>query len=417
MMREKGLIRIERHAVYEILLLLWPILNTYGFFVETIGIGDVLIIPYSLYLFFIVGYKKTRNIGSSAYFNFFIFSLFISAIGFTSTLVGSPYSIALSLLRKFTYIFCFAVVAPRKVSISDFLRRYKKICIFLSLLVILQVVLNYWIGYSRPFILNSSIFPVRDVNGYSSYILNWNYHIQYESFKAPSVFSEASKYAQYVVPCLLFSLIETKKRKGYKFEIFVSICLFLTKSANAAIFTLIAWCCWVLFSKENTKKVTKFIVTFLGIIGIVFLLIGDAWIITRLTEIGKGVNSGSMRVLRGWIILGQLPLFNRIFGVGMANVASYIELSGIKTGLDAGYIGYMSGLSEIGVATGILSLFAFAILLFKYIRCPKAISKSMAVLILVVISSSAILDTPTYGLMIVIIEYYCKPNRKVIRDK
>lgn len=397
------ILKINRKSIFSLGFLLWPILNTYGFITETIGVGDILLIILSIISFFNINVTE-ENKSKMLYIRYFIFAIFISFVAYAFTVTGNKFGIALSLTRRIVYVFLFSVFAPGRIDFEIFLRQYKRICAALSLVVFIQVLLRHTTGYSEPFIINSSIFPVREVSGYTNYMINWHIHLSYEAYKAPSLFSEASKYAHYVVPCLLLLLINNKHNGLFIFELFISIALVLTYSANAVVFMIVAWCTWILFARKNRHRYTKVFVSIVGILSLVYLFTGVNWFTVRLSEIGNGLTSGSMRVLRGWIIYGMLPTVNKLLGVGIGNVASYIALKGIRTGFDAGYLGYMSGLSEVAVSSGLICLIAYLfVFLIYFIRCGET-GKCLVLVLMVMLMSSAILDTPTYGISIMLLE-------------
>ena len=407
--RRFGIITINYESMFSMAFLLWPVLNTYGFLIETVGLGDILILLVSVVCLAKKGINNQTG-KKPLYPKYFAFTIFVSICSYFITQTGNSYGIALSLIRRIVYVIVFSAIAPRIVDQTKLINQYKKISMILAAVVFLQFFLHYVSGYSEPFIINSNLFPVRDVSGYTSYMNNWHIHLAYEQYKAPSLFTEASKYAHYVVPCMLLSLLTTHQRRNYLYELFISASLLATFSANAVVFMIVAWCCWFLFARENKNKYTKYLVGMIGIVALVSLLLGDNWFTIRINEIGNGMTSGSMRVLRGWIIYGMLPTFNKIFGVGIGNVSSYIELNGIRTGFDAGYLGYMSGLSEVAVASGIISLVFIVLVFLKYFLKGGSTGKSMSILLLVMLLSSAILETPTYGISILILEIALRNN-------
>ena len=409
--------------IFAWLLVLWPILNIYGLFTVYFGIGDLIIIPVSLYLFVVK--KIYRNKGNFfSYFTFFIISIFLSLFSTTITDYLGYINFA-SIFRKLLYVFVFSYIAPRVIDIDYFIASFKKVSLFLAAIIVVQLILYYSIGFAKPFIIKSDTILVRDVDGYETFIERWNNSLINEGFEPTSIFSEASKYAQYVTPCLILSLFSNKKKHYFIFELFVSITLVLTKSANAVVFLLIAWLMWLVLSKK-IKPFVKLPLLLVGAVFAIHLFFGNTWVSSRISEIGQTtINSGNMRILRGWLVFGQLPVKNAIFGVGVSNIANYILLSGISTPYDGGYVGYMSGLSEIACTTGIIGLSIFLILCLIYFLDKNPCSKALVILLLVTISSSAILDTPTFGLSICLLDYFalrhssanCKERTKTYENR
>lgn len=395
--------------VFCFLLAIWPVLNIYGFLTESIGVGDLFIIPISVYAFFCVIGFSGKISKSFTYTTFFGAYLVISLFALCFVNIGNAYGITLSISKTVMYVFCFSVVAPKMLDIRVFLKHYRRIAIFLSLIIFVQFVLAI-LGNTAPFVINSKVFLIRDVDGYSNFLRTWSYNVMRDGFRPSSLFTEPAKYAQYVCPCLLLSLmLEGENKKRYFFEIFISVAVLLSMSANGAIYCLLSWGLWFVFGRGESSKNMKIVVSIIGTLAMVYLFFGngtDNWLIGRLSEIGSGtINSGNMRVLRGWIIFKKLPSFNKLVGVGIANAAHFIEYSGITTNYDGGYIGYMSGLSEIAVTGGILSLVMYILYFIKNIKNRSLIAKTEVILMTIMIASSATLNNPSFGIIVALIEY------------
>ena len=315
----------------------------------------------------------------------------------------------LSLVKDVIYVFVFSLVAPQYINMKYLFKVYKVIVIILSVLVIVQVAAYYLFGYMKPFVFYSPIFTLKDVGGYRHYIVTWYNHIPIYGYKVSSIFSEPAKFAQYVAPCFFLSFFdEKKKNNNVFFEIFITIVVFLTHSANGVVYMSLGWFMWILLRKNNRNAILRnILLVFFFAVTIGFLFVGNSniWFINRFREIGdSGINSGNMRVLRGWKVFGQLNIIQKIVGVGLDNYSQYISNHHIVTGYDGGYIGYMSGMSEIFVSGGILCGVLFVLLCVKYLRYHNDVVTSLVGLMLVILFASAILNGPSFGLLIAIIE-------------
>ena len=409
-----------QEKIISFLIVLWPILNIYGIGGDSIGFGDCVIIPYCLYLF-IVNIRKYRYIVFS-YFLFFSICIIISVFSYLLCGYSIERQTLLSLVKDFIYVFTFSLVAPKNINMTYLFKVYKVIVIILSALVVVQVAAYYLFGYMKPFVFYSPIFTLKDVGGYQKYMVSWYNYIPVYGFKVSSIFSEPAKFAQYVAPCFFLSFFDEKKKKNNLFfEIFITAVVYLTHSANGVVYMSLGWFMWILLKKNNKNAILRnILLVFFFTITICFLFVGNSniWFINRFREIGdSGINSGNMRVLRGWKVFGQLNIIQKIIGVGFDNCAQYISNNNIVTGYDGGYIGYMSGMSEIFVSGGILCGVLFVLLCIKYLRYHNDVVTSLVGLMLVILFASAILNGPSFGLLIAIIESCIQANKKEDRVK
>lgn len=411
-------IRTSRpEKIISLLLAIWPLLNIYGFAGDTIGIGDIIVLPTALFLF-VTRISRFGKLNYN-YFSFFILTVITSLIGVLFGQVGFISQTVLSIIKDFFYIFSFSVVIPKFLNMDFFIGVYKKIVTILCFLLLFQVCIYTLTKNPVPLVFNNPIIYLKDVDGYSNYISSWYHNIGYYGFKPSAIFSEPAKFVQYVSPCLILSLFE-EKRKNYIFEIFLTVCMVLTTSANGVVYVAIAWLMWFLLDKSKRNIIFKGIFLLVLSGAVLFLIFGDTsniWFIERFSEIGAdGINSGNQRILRGWIIFGQIPFANKLFGVGVDNAAYYIESAGITTDFDGGYIGYMSGLSQIFVTGGILGGMLLLFLLFKYFRTKDSKVISLTILLIAIIFASSIINDPTFGIIIAVIEsYFVQKGRYIVK--
>lgn len=393
--------------IIAVLLVFWPILNIYGLKGDIVGVGDVIILPIALYLF--VSRRHEFSKQSYNYFLFFILMVISSAVGVMFNKVGLNRQTILSLIKDFFYIFSFSQVFPRLLNVDFFTSVYKKVVTVLCILLLVQVIIYKLTQKPIVFVLNNPVLYLKDVGGYSTYIATWQHNLQYYGFRPSSIFTEPAKFVQYVSPCLMLSLLD-KKKKNFFFEICVTICIFLTTSVNGVAYAAVAWFVWFVSDKSRASIILKFFLILFFLVAILFCIFGDVsdvWLVERIREIGKdGINSGNQRIFRGWIIYGQCSFINQLFGVGVDNAAYYIETTGISTVLDGGYIGYMSGLSQIFVTAGIVGGLFFLCLLLKYFKTKDIRTVSLTILMLLILFASSIINEPTFGLIIAVIEAY-----------
>ena len=395
---------ISSEKIVSVLVVIWPILNIYGIMGDAIGLGDIIVLPIVFGLF--LKHKNRFKYVKWNYFWFFITMSFMSIFGFLTNIIGLDGQTILSWIKDLLYVFSFSCVFPKFINREFFLSAYKATVGILCGVLLVQIVAYILTGEAYLLAINSKIIYLKDVGGYLNYRSLWYNNLTYYGFKPAAFFTEPAKFVQYVSPCLVLSLLMTRK-KHYLFDIILTVCIFLTTSASGVAYAVIAWGAW-LVSNRNKHKGFKCVVIGGGILLILYLVFfnkSDIWFIERFKEIGAtGINSGNQRIIRGWIIFGKIPVVNQLFGVGVNNASYYIESAGITTIYDGGYVGYMSAISQIFVTSGVVGGLLFIFLLFKYVRSQKQVVIALTVLLLAIVFSSSIINEPTFGLIVAIIE-------------
>ena len=75
--RRFGIITINYESMFSMAFLLWPVLNTYGFLIETVGLGDILILLVSVVCLAKKGINNQTG-KKPLYPKYFAFTIFVS---------------------------------------------------------------------------------------------------------------------------------------------------------------------------------------------------------------------------------------------------------------------------------------------------------------------------------------------------
>lgn len=138
---------------------------------------------------------------------------------------------------------------------------------------------------------------------------------------------------------------------------------------------------------------------FLGIVMVVRTNVFDKFLY-RISTIGDTTSStGSLRILRGYYIFSLGNPINKIFGIGFGNIINYLIKNGITTPYDGNLLignEYMNSLSYILVASGILGFLLFLVFLLQSFVYIDSNSKLILLYLIVLLSTSAIILSPTY---------------------
>ena len=342
---------------------LLPIFDIYNFpGTDLLSIGEaVLVICMFFSAVFLI--KRREKIDFNFYFVFLIVSATMTIL---SIFTHSGFSIktnAIRVVRDFIYAIFFVWISSKLLNINQVYNIYKIIVICLCCLFIIQYFIFYIYGYHITFFV-----PFLKLN----YIISSPQVLAYERFhykRFESVFLEPASFACYIAPSLVLSLFK-KEKKDYIFAFFVSAILVLIKSAGGYMLLVVTWIMKFVLSK-NIKLGIKIIV--FPMLLIVFLVY-----ITMTKDNPNGIyqrvimeiftdntySSGKLRVVRGFLIYNEFPFSEKLFGVGVGNLSTFILANNIHI-MDTNYIDYMNSIAYVLCTSGIFGLGTYLIAFVK----------------------------------------------------
>lgn len=387
-----------------------PFLNAYGITNRNIGINDIVsIILVFFYFLFHIKYK------GRIFTPYAIFGLLILIqtliLSFVYNRVFS-FDFLASYIKLLTSTI-FIILCIDFIDLKYLLGTYKILAIFASFGVLLQLFNYYVLGETTILLFHSSFIHIHGVENEIDYLSSIYTMAGLNHIRPGGFFTEPAKFGAYVLPLVCF-LLFSKKRKTHDYFVlsilFISIfsCGAMTGIiASGVVFLILAVYKYFLLLKRKNKRnlyLTIGIIATIAFFIIIFLFREKIISMLRIDEIGtSGVSSGSQRVLRGWIIYSLLPLANKLFGTGMTNIAYCIDLYNIKTIYDAGYAGYMNGLSEIFVGAGFFLGCLFILLIVYLFIKSKTIGRVMILVLSLYMITSYFFNTPFYIMFVVII--------------
>ena len=155
--------------------------------------------------------------------------------------------------------------------------------------------------------------------------------------RSMSFFLEPAHYAQYILGYLAVVLADNSKHGKLlsREAVVISLALLLTWSGTAILSTLLLWT--ILFFKLKIRKSIKYGL----ILPTVLLCACISFNYIRSTERGEEimerkeemsfqqsrVSSGMIRIFRGFLVYGDMPLDEKIFGVGTGTIPDVIDHS------------------------------------------------------------------------------------------
>lgn len=321
------IIRIDLQDIYALTIASLPILGLYGFLGFSFGLGVVLISFTGLIsVFFFV---NSRNKGMS------ILPILITYLYFIIRKQGQ-YTDQLLLIMALINItgFCYSGLNSSKI---------KKFILYIAmlnvLLVIIQTVLHYSVGYNMSFINESFLKDGVNAGTFGGTL-----------FRPSGLFLEPAHFSEYCLMALVSLLFpEEEKKPNLMTAFFISIGCLLTTSGIGIFYVAAIWGWFVLFTKRKsgTRILYLLLWSILGLIIIVILIQIPFFRLAIQRVFGKvdGYNAINGRLWAWDSVIGKMEGAVLIWGYGSS----------------AFFKGYMTGLMQIIVQYGLAGVVIFTI--------------------------------------------------------
>lgn len=411
------------------LVVLLPILGTYGFFLKSVTFADVAI---CIILFFAVlkSTKKKTNKYDKNYIIFVVWGIISTVFSLVMFDNISSTNTLIQLIKFILYSFMIILIPKNYFDIVLAKKIYSNVVIVISIIVFIQYFLYLITGNFYPWVLNSKIFPPIYVND-DYFTTSYLYMLGGSSYRPSSIFSEPALFAQYVSPCLIMNLFSKRTKNKYLTVFLITMSVILGKSANGIIYIAVIWFVYLisrLFSffknKDFKVKLSTIIVIFVLIIFYPFIFpklnellfgAGSSSLYNRLLEISDytGNSSGSMRVMRGWMIFDGMAFIEKANGIGIGNILDFLDLNpSLVPMFKKAYNGYMSGLSAIFVNFGIIGGILYLNWWFKQYINKGSQQKGFLLFLLLYLIASNSFYTPhfVFTTILIIAHNKCKNN-------
>lgn len=199
-----------------------------------------------------------------------------------------------------------------------------------------------------------------------------------DAFRPSSFFLEASYFALYVLPAVCMLVFKNEKDKKEKYAL-VLICVALVLSTASSGIVGLGLILTVYFFKQiNSKNLLKkklfaTILVGIGIVSFLVLAENSEFILNRLAA-GGSIN---YRITRGIIIYADLPEYNKVFGLGLNNIESYMLKHSFVTPYDEGEsLNYCSSIMQTLNFSGIVGLVLLIMVFISQARKIKGVLKT-----------------------------------------
>lgn len=355
-----------------------------GPFIEPYALSDGGTAMFKLFmllniLFFL--YKGRRQKYENKLFNHFVlYALSIPTIiailyGYTSSVIGSYLTLLL-------FVFNLILVIPHvRVPL---LRQYYKYAIFICIVVFCLQELSYYATGTRFMALIPYFHTIYAGVDMNSFIAKMSMED-----RSCSMFLEPSHFAHFLLPFLAMELgfLHDEGKLLNRLTIIISIVLLFLRSGNGLIVMAIIWVFAVLFS--NLSRPIKYYVIFplalfvsiYGFSAFSNTEMGQS-ILERTEELNTNiteVNSGFIRVWRGYYIFEEQPTIVQLFGVGYGGLENAVHNSRLQWMFFSSTDTYVNNVQAFLLSYGIIGTILF--LLFLYKLCDKkSFSTSLVVI-------------------------------------
>lgn len=404
-----------------VVLVLMPLIGQYGLFSRTITLADVAIVPAVGILLLWCMFSRKLKVADTRYAFFALWftvtSLLLSRL-FTGIFASGA---GMMILQHVVYFLAVLFIAPTCFDCEKGYRLYSSITIILCIIVFIQMILGLVTGEIGAWVIRSELFP--HVYLSDEHLFDDSLTTIGDILRPSSLFSEPALFAQYVSPCLVLNLHrKNKTRKTYAVMVLVTIAVVLSQSANGVFYVLAAWIFFGLVKlKEKAngrrffikKRYALLLVVVLCSIPLLVQFAQDMLfnedgfsIAVRLEELldEAGQTSGSMRVIRGWLIFGGLSLPEKIVGIGTGNIVQYLNKHpDIVHMFTETYNGYMSGLPSIFVSSGLIGGTTYLFWWYRYFKSKRAVVKGLQIFLILYLIASNAFNTMQYILTMVMV--------------
>lgn len=383
-----------------------PILDQYQFFsIRFMHIYGFVV----MFCLLIVKKKITILYKFVPYIVYVIFMMILSA--FNLSAVG-PILLIKNIVSFFMLAYGMLMLMPMVFDAKRGYDLYTKIVAFISIVSILQYILNQFFSLRIPLIVPG--LTLNYGNGMSSSEMI-SALISTPNYRVSSVFLEPAYHSAYVLPWLfltLFNVNHIKRNTSRKFLILAitaTIGCLLTTSMIGIVGVSVAWLIYFwknIFSRKSFAYVL--ILPIFLAVGVYFFQLDaiQAQFLSKIHSLQDLTRptSLSLRLIRGYYCFLELELVQKIFGCGYGMLYQFFIQNNIQTILDTSgiVITYMNGLSLLVCSVGLVGTVLYVVPMFMGIRKYLKLIPLLICWIMLQISAQSF-DGPTYYLLMLYI--------------
>lgn len=379
------------------------VLNTYT--IGPIAFGEILM--FGVFLLFI-SKVKIRNFSPAecAFYLYAGYSFIITFlnVAFFDLDYQSP---ALRMLRDAFYLFLIFVFAKRFFDYQYAIKLMNMLAVILSAYILIQFFAYLFFGVYVP-----GVIPGLNVGARSFGDIKYNMTVTASilGYIRPNGFlAEPSNCGHFLALVLFINLhhdngsIQIPRVMLY---IFAILC---TTSANGIVLMGLAFLVWFfqrIKTPDNHNQLKNVLLFgwFLLITAMIAYMKFDVVqnVVHRLLLLGsKKQGSGAIRVIRGIMFYKELPLFNKVFGIGFGNFDGIKSLMNINTEYEYD-VEYMSMDSYILVSAGIIGVVLILFAIFHSFNRKTKVGRGTILLLMTMGLSSSVYSTAIFAVYLAV---------------
>ena len=305
-----------------------PFTFQYASPISVMSFGEFLLIP----ILFICMYDRLNGRKDTERFNYCGLYVYFAVSALTSLVaMASPWfsfsEFSTMFARLIFYALVIYFVAPR-FSLNYGMNMMSVLALFFSIYLIMQWYSGHYLEYHLPTCLNYDFIFGPEADG-----IRTNLGVYYlHSFRASSLFLEPSYFTFFVGVPLAYQLLAQSEKtfnRSILFAVVITIALALSASSSGLVVGAIAWALFFFRSiKRNKMKRIEIdsshaIAAILLILLLVVLL--SSPLASQLLQRTSGGASIGPRVLNSIETVGHMGTLEKITGVGINNLDSYIS--------------------------------------------------------------------------------------------
>lgn len=371
--------------VFSLIIVLLPFLHQYRGIGTVVSFGELLLIPFvTIYGLKIVKNKTiTPNKPLLMLYLFSLLGILVNA-GFSFFEFSSAVTIAIRLVFYGIIVYS----ARSHFNLKAVVKVYFFAATAASIYLIIQYGVYHSVGKILPLYINYSwLFPPEAREASFS-----SFYDQYKTFRASSFFLEPGYYALFCIPHVCMLLLKSNKDIIDKVSITVAFVGMVLSESMAGLGALMIFLGFFLFNQRNNKnKVLKGTVVFLIVAIFGMIIMSESSSLGFLSRFKTG-GSFNYRITRGLLIYNELPIFHKIFGVGLNNIQPYMLLHNMRTPYDEANLNACCTVFQTLNFSGIFAL--ISLLLFvraEYKKSTGTIERALVFAMLFIMCYESIL--------------------------
>ena len=370
---------VKIQKLFTILVVLLPFLYQYRSPISVISFGEFILLPFMVYFLIKNFSTKVKYKEFNGLYTYFFVAILFNFIASLQTYYS--YKEFITVFARIAYYALLIYIAYHNFDFKYGIKVLIGTSLFFSLYVLLQRVVYHSVNIYLPTVISPNlVFPGEESGNRLDYA---NYYRW--SYRPSSLFLEPGYFISYAAPALLALLyFEDINRKKMIIALIITVG-FVASTSSAAIIVLgVAWGFFILKNlyRKDGKVETKRLMLLLLIVLFMFILLLSPLATTLIQRTSTG-GSFNNRITRAFILFQNTNLFQKFTGVGINNIANFVNETGSYTIYDEKDLNFVSSYIGTLLASGIFTfIFYNKYLITLYCRNKQTYTKLLVLIFL-----------------------------------